>query len=177
MIGLGVEGAKEFFFDRPAVTNAVDRGAKKALSKAGAFVRQRARSSIRKRKKTSAPGSPPSSHVGTLKRFLFFAYEPTRKSVVVGPAKTNQVFFQGDGRPVTGAVPGVLEHGGEISVLEVSKSGRWQRANLTSKRRLAGLPTRLRTARVAARPYMLPALRAESANFAALFRDSARKAA
>lgn len=46
---------KEFkltFFDRPAVLNATDKASRKVLSKFGAFVRTRARRSIRKAKQT-----------------------------------------------------------------------------------------------------------------------------
>src|SRR5690606_6172596 len=58
-----VSGMKitELFFDRKAVTSRVDKATRKVLSRFGAFVRRTARSSIRKRKKTSQPGSPPSS--------------------------------------------------------------------------------------------------------------------
>ena len=73
------------FFDRPAVANALEQGNKRALSKIGAFIRQRARTSIRKRKKASDPGQPPSSHVGFLKKGILFAYDAASKSVVVGP--------------------------------------------------------------------------------------------
>ena len=51
---------KQMFFDRAKVKNAVDKGVRKVLSKFGAFVRRTARSSIRKRKRVSAPGEPPS---------------------------------------------------------------------------------------------------------------------
>ena len=81
-----IETTKAFFFDRAAVERAVDNGTRRALSKFGAFVRQRARTSIRKRKATSKPGSPPSSHEGSLRRLILFAYDPGRKSVVIGPA-------------------------------------------------------------------------------------------
>ena len=83
MIGIKID--KSMFFDRPAVLGAVDRATRKVLSKFGAFVRTAARSSIRKRKAESQPGSPPSSHVGTLKRLIFFGYDPANKSVVIGP--------------------------------------------------------------------------------------------
>ena len=76
---------KQFeFFDKDLRT-ATDRGVKRALSKFGAFVRTRAKSSIRKRKKISEPGSPPSSHTGKLKRLIFFGYDAKNYSVVVGP--------------------------------------------------------------------------------------------
>jgi len=43
-----IEGVKWMFFDRPKVVRAVERARRQALQKAGAFVRRRARSSIRK---------------------------------------------------------------------------------------------------------------------------------
>lgn len=89
------------FFDTEAVRRAADAVTRAALSRFGAFTRQRARSSIRKRKKVSAPGQPPSSHEGSLKRLILFAYDATRKSVVVGPVK----FARGE-------APRLLEHGG-----------------------------------------------------------------
>ena len=49
------------------------------------FVRTTAQHSIRKRKSVSRPGQPPSSHVGTLRRLIFFAYEPAKKNVMIGP--------------------------------------------------------------------------------------------
>ena len=77
---------KSMFFDTAKVKKAVSSGTRKVLSKFGAFVRRTARSSIRSRKKSSAPGSPPSSHTGLLKRLIFFGYDPSRRSVVIGPA-------------------------------------------------------------------------------------------
>ena len=73
------------------------------LSRFGAFVRTRAKTSIRKRKGTSPPGSPPHSHVGLLRKFILFAYDPTRKSVVIGPTLIR----------AESQAPRLLEHGGE----------------------------------------------------------------
>src|SRR5262245_52774098 len=102
---LGFE-VKRLFFDRKAVMNALDRGARRALSRAGAFIRTAARSSIRSRRTSSKPGAPPHSHTGLLKRFLFFSYDSAQRSVVVGPAKLNR----GSGAPK------VLEHGGRATI-------------------------------------------------------------
>ncbi|MCL4743749.1 MAG: hypothetical protein KJZ54_16250, partial [Phycisphaerales bacterium] len=66
---------KQMFFDRPKVRRAVDAARRKVLSKAGAFIRQTARTSIRKRKGSSKPGNPPHSHVGLLRRFILFGYD------------------------------------------------------------------------------------------------------
>jgi hypothetical protein len=76
------------------------------LSKFGAFVRQRARTSIRKRKGTSPPGQPPYSHVGLLRKFILFAYDQDRKSVVIGPTLTKE----------ESEAPRLLEHGGNTEM-------------------------------------------------------------
>src|SRR5690606_27235103 len=90
MIGMKVNQAKALFFDRRAVTSRVDRATRKVLSRFGAFVRTRARSSLRRRKGASPPGQPPSSHTELVKRFLFFVYESEQKGVVIGPALLNK---------------------------------------------------------------------------------------
>jgi len=58
----------KLFFDRQAVISKVDAATRRVLSRFGAFVRQRAKSSIRKRRNPAPPGSPPSSHTGLLKK-------------------------------------------------------------------------------------------------------------
>jgi hypothetical protein len=78
---------KRFFFDRKIVVEAVNKATLKALSNAGAFIRTRARSSMRRRKGISSPGQPPSVHAGQLKDRLYFAYDPSARSVVVGPER------------------------------------------------------------------------------------------
>lgn len=47
-MGLTIEGAKSQFFDRSVVGRAVDKAKKRNLSMAGAFVRRRARQSMKK---------------------------------------------------------------------------------------------------------------------------------
>jgi hypothetical protein len=96
---------KELFFDAPRVLSAVDRATRAVLSKFGAFVRTAAKHSIRKRKAVSQPGSPPSSHVGTLRRLIFFGYDPGQKSVVIGPTPFT-------GAAGTAEAPPLLEYGG-----------------------------------------------------------------
>jgi hypothetical protein len=93
------------FFDRPAVKNAVEERTRKALSRMGAFVRQRARQSMRRRKGRSPVGKPPSAHEGQLKDLLFFAWDRAAQTVVVGPMK----FRRGD-------APSLNEYGGAAAV-------------------------------------------------------------
>lgn len=95
---------KTLFFDSAKVVKSVDAGTRRVLSRFGAFVRRTAKGGIRKRKASSAPGSPPSSHTGLLKRFIFFGYDPSRRSVVIGPTRLTE-----NNR---GDAPANLEYGG-----------------------------------------------------------------
>jgi len=101
MIGMNFKEATGGFFDRAKVVRAMDSATRRNLSKIGAFVRTRARSIIRTRKRVSDPGEPPSSHTGILKALIFFAYEPARKNVVIGPTVAR-----------AGEAPALLEYGG-----------------------------------------------------------------
>src|SRR5260221_9162328 len=92
---------KGLFFDRDLVLGKAEKASVKVLARFGAFVRRRARSSIKplpKRAKTrekrgisadgtSAPGNPPVSHKGTIRDFIFFSYDPTSNNVVIGPVQ------------------------------------------------------------------------------------------
>ena len=136
---------KQLFFDTKAVRDKVDATTRRVLSRFGAFVRRTARSSIRKRKRISDPGSPPSSHTGLLKKFIFFGYDTQKRSVVIGPERLSQ-----KGR---GEAPHLLEHGG---------TG-------TAERR--GKRKRMR---IRPRPFMGPAFEKEEPQLPAMWRDSVR---
>ena len=98
---------KKLFFDRDVVIRAMDDATRRALSKAGAFVRTAAQSSMRSRKKASEPGKPPSAHGNPLlKRLLFFSYDPSSKSVVVGPTPFGK-----------GNAPELNEFGGSTTIV------------------------------------------------------------
>ena len=137
-----------FFFDRKGVRNRVDAATRKVLSRFGAYVRRTARSSIRKRKKPSQPGKPPSSHTGLLKRFIFFGYDLSRKSVVIGPARLSE-----RGR---GEAPSILEYGGATMVTTRGRKKKRKRS------------------RIRARPFMGPAFEKERPQLPAMWRDSVR---
>lgn len=194
-----VEQFKSAFFDRDAVLKAMDRTTAKALSKFGAFVRQRARTSLRYREASAPPGQPPSAHktmnrakrskktgvtkiqsVSPLREFIFFAYEKETQSVVIGPAKTNQMNAFGTEHPI----PHVLEYGGTVGIhehLHTWRDGRqeWIRTDLRfrlsgqSWRSAVGKPRRVRKANYAARPYMVPAFVAELPNLIKFFQEHA----
>lgn len=160
--------AKARFFDRAGVLAASDRATMAALARFGAYTMRRARTSIRMRGpgKVSEPGNPPFGHDdgggrSRLRYGILFWADPHWKSVIIGPEKLNVVYFNGAGQPTRGTVPRVLEEGGTIQVLEWFRAGRWSRADLRSRRRMAQHPTRLRPVQVRARPYMGPAFHAE----------------
>lgn len=145
MIGFRLPQAKGLFFDRAVVTGAVDKATRRVLSKFGAFVRQRARTSIRKRKAISQPGQPPSSHTGRLKRHLYFLFSPESRSVVIGPVLL-------DGVESTDA-PRLLEHGDTVT-----RKRRGKRTRMTYR----------------PRPFMGPAFEKEQSQLPALWKNSVR---
>jgi hypothetical protein len=156
---LTLQQAKNNFFDRKKVIRAVDAATRKALSKVGAFIMRRARTSIRPvgdDLAPSKPGDPPKSRTGLLRGGILFGYEPTEKSVYIGPIALNS--------KVDGSIPRVLEMGGTVEVSRLARGGR--RTGKRYKKRV----------RIAARPYMGPALQAEIAagTIPEQFRDSVR---
>ena len=144
---------KAMFFDRPRVQKAVSHANRRAMSRAGAFVRTRARTSMRKRRGTSRPGQPPYAHEGSLRRMILFGYEPSRETVVVGP-----VGFR------SSEAPNALEFGGRTTVV---------RRRRTARRGQRVIKTQVR---IAARPYMAPALDKERPKLPALWRNSVKGA-
>lgn len=173
MMQFGME-VRQFFFDRKAVTDAMEKSNAKALSKAGAFIRRRAQSSLRRRKSVSEPGSPPSVHstdrIATLKNILFF-YDSSAGRLVVGPVGLNQRqqswITMGN---IT--VPQLHEFGDVMVIREWSWNGgrTWTRQDLrfrhTSRKRkeVYNWIERRRRAVYKPRPFMAPALAAELEN-------------
>lgn len=183
-----IDKLKRGFFDRKAVAEEVGKGAAQALARAGAFVRTKGRSLLRRRKGPSAPGSPPSVHssdrFATLKNILF-AWDSRTKSVVVGPVRLNLVNriklatggSTGQGGRAT--VPELHEHGGTNAIVEWLRpqadipirrlpngiviykhyASRWERADLRHRiSSKASWRKRIRTAKYPARPTMQPAM-------------------
>lgn len=129
---------RRFFFDRKAVTQGMDRARIAGLSKFGSFVRRGDKSSLKYKAGKSAAGTPPHVHTSAhfsrtkkvkgvptkqaaspLRELIFFGYDPSSRSVVIGP-----VAFKS--RVGTGKVPRVVEHGGVGAY--VSKGGKLKQA-------------------------------------------------
>lgn len=160
---------KSAFFDRQAVIKAVERVEHRTMSKSLAYIRTTARTRVlRRRKKASQPGSPPSVHsrdnFATLKN-IWFAYDQRRSSGVVGPVKLNgnqsaYAFPNGN------TVPGLLEGGGSMTVTEESwkSENKWRPARRIKSRRSHGKKFRKRRVTVKPRPFMQVALDREVQN-------------
>jgi len=133
-------------FSPRAVQRSMDPVKKDALTHAGASVRKRARQSIRRRKGTSKPGEPPRSHVGTLKRLIYYGWDPASESVVVGPLR-----FGEGGAPA-------LEYGG-LARIKINRGDKAVRVR----------------ARVRARPFMGPAKKQVEPLMAGFWRQAALK--
>jgi len=134
------------FFDSAAVLTALDPSRRVALARGGAFIRRTARNSIRRRKTPSTPGQPPTNQTGTLKKLLFFGYDRSTSSVVVGPA-----LFAGRKSP-DGPTPPTL-------TLEAGGTFYRQRRDALEARRIEP------------RPYMGPALAANLSKLPPLWKD------
>jgi hypothetical protein len=153
---------KAMFFDAPLILRRVAKARRSYLSKAGAFVRRTARTSIRSSSKPSSPGKPPHSRIGAMIaavnrkrkkegkskvkagfqgiRHILFAYDATADSVIVGPISNKD-----------GMVPHALEFGGDS---------------------LAWMDGKREPIQIAARPFMFPALESEAPKFPDLWKDS-----
>lgn len=178
---------KKFFFTADAVTKRLEKAKLTALRRFGGYLAKTAKRSMRYRKGPSAPGQPPSAHKNKrraalkkmgramnngalLRELLFFAYDPTTDTVVVGPQG-----FAAKGSNVP--TPQLHEEGGERTgqkgdVLEVKNpAGRDERGRFFSRGvhliRMEG-----KRLRFPARPYMAPALKKTRAKFAEMFRST-----
>lgn len=186
---------KEFFFDRDVVKRLVGKKNASALYRMGRNIRQRARRSMklrgyarkppttdRMRKKqareireqpASPPGSPPYAHSGdpvaTLRNILY-AFSPRSISTVVGPLRLNQTQSL-NGRVSAGTIPALHEFGGTAQIKEKRVGRSWAPQGRRKPR--PGQPTRLRTAKYPARPFMAPALAKEAPKFPTIYARSA----
>lgn len=141
------------------LTERAERTHRRALLKIGAFIRRRARSSIRRSKKSAAPGKPPRAHSSYASlRNIRFALGPAGQSVLIGPIKLRT----GANAALRTTIPALMESGGRIPMRE-TRSGKYWRA-VGRRRPGPGRPTRTRIRRYRPHPFMGPALEAETRN-------------
>lgn len=103
------------FFDKEKVTKALDRKTRRIFMRYGGRIRKYAQFSMRSRKGSASPGSPPHAHgEKLLKRLLFFSYEDSSKSVVIGPVLLE--------RTKEKKIPRLMEEGGIVTGLYKGKT-------------------------------------------------------
>ena len=148
--GKAIVRVKQMFFDRAAVVSAVDKATLKVLNHIGGLIRLTARRSIRDasaHNQVSKAGKPPLSHCGLLKNYIWYSYDKSNRSVVVGPVALNA-----KGKDV----PHTLEYGGYSE----EKGRRW---------------TGTKNVFIKPRPYMAPALDKHTPAIAAMWKNSISK--
>lgn len=173
MIQLSFKAAKEGFFDRKKVLDAVDKATYRIFFAFGRQVRARAQRSLQYSEKPSSPGQPPHAHrshtiarvsrktgqvkysaktgqalkrsVSFLREYLFFAYDKTTKSVVIGPALLNSTLSR--------SALSALEYGGQSVIIDHGKR---------------------KQVRIKARPFMGPAAKAEIPTLPSMWQNSVR---
>lgn len=105
----------DWFFDRPRVQAACDRAMLISLTKAGKIVRDKIKQGIKRRglartrqltsargqarvadeirnRPASPEGTPPFTHTGFFRQWIGYAYDPRRRSVVVGSLKAHWLY-------------------------------------------------------------------------------------
>jgi len=80
---IGVKATTQF--DATKVLHRVQQANIESLGHAGGAIRLTARRSIRRSDKPSAPGSPPHTRKGQIKRAIVYAVEKQKQCVVIGP--------------------------------------------------------------------------------------------
>jgi hypothetical protein len=157
---------KDLFFDRAKILNRERAANVRRLSKIGAYVRQRGKSNLRRRKRVSRPGETPSvrsrDSFATLRNILF-ASDRTWESVVIGPRVVPGARLKRSNRQT---VPQLLEQGGQslVTFTKVGVSAESPTGWLPGDRRSGNLkdaPIMQKVVNYEPRPFMGPALQAE----------------
>jgi len=177
-------------FDDDRIRKQLDRAERRNLFRAGKFTRTTAKRSVRKRKKPSKPGNPPHSHVGTLRKLIFYAWDLTSRTMLVGPFRTLPTGGRRNRTRMVDRATGaeVLEKGGSVirTVPKPRGTRRKQTGRMTRRRvrrireeykrrgHQEDLTQKLVT--VAPRPYMSAALVKTMPRFPKLWSNSIKVA-
>jgi hypothetical protein len=165
---IGMRDKTKFFFDKQGkqrIFKGVDEATSKNLSRSGALMRGTMRRLMRRRKKASQPGQPPSAHTKSkqfprgplLKERIDHIFDVSTKSMVVGPDKLGN-----------STAPSTLDQGGMVRTVRIvrqpgKKLSPKALAAFKRKKEAGTLPPRTKKpqtvtgmARVAARPFRAP---------------------
>lgn len=162
--GMNYKVAIKKFFKPDELIEATRRAEYRGLRHQGGYVMKAARASIVKparKNARSAPGKPPFSQTGRLRSSILFTYDNSSHSVVVGAFS-----FGSKGN----AVPGALEHGGQVKIDETVFA--WEKNSRNKMVRRRKKTGRKKTVTVKARPYMGPALERSKSALDAIWKNS-----
>jgi hypothetical protein len=196
MIGIKLDKSKFFFEskDKQRIFAGVDKAQARNLNKSGGFIRTVARRSMRRRKKASQPGQPPSARTQSpshplgplLKERLFYQFDPSTKTVVVGPQKLNTIAYDG-ATQMRGTIPQTLEFGGSMSQMQYldERDGKWRKYDARYRARgfsqkvygrgvMKTIKLRRKQINIAARPYMAPAYKQSEPRLAGVWKDTVK---
>lgn len=144
---------RDWFLDTARVAQLVDKANLRNMQKAGLYVRKVARNSMKKKRGAAPPGKPPHVHRGFLKDALITAYDPTTRTVVVGP-----IGFSSSDSPLR------LETGGRATIKVRHRRRKGEKRGRVTKARVTVHP----------HPYMGPALENSKPYIPELWRSSLR---
>ena len=162
------KGLKASFFDSKNVRKKMDPKKRRFLSKFGAFVRRTAKSSIKpggKSGKTSDPGEAPRTQTKKgLRSSIYFYADRRRENVIIGPILIA-------GRKGGAEALQTLEEGGSTMVEElILKKGKAAGSKFVRESYLrTGRKVR---SRIEARPFMLPAFKAEKSTISTIWKKA-----
>lgn len=154
MIDVTLQAVKASILESQKIMQSMHRAGERAFVRFGAFVRTRAKTSMKYSKNVSEPGNPPRAHSGLIRDFLFFAVESHASNVVIGPMLLNAT------RSKTTLT--ALEHGG---------------LSLIFQRATRNRPASSKPIMVEARPFMQPAFETELERAPYLWENSLRETA
>ena len=187
-------------FNKNQVISNLSRLERHALSRAGSYVAEAARRSIRKSRRQSRPGQPPYSHTEKLRNMIRTAVDSSRVMAIAGAIQRYDVESEG-------LAPAALEHGGvtkytpskgrkyrpgDVGIIELGRGNRTielpnggttkavfakirtgeqlERAN-ANLRKMNELASK-KTITIAARPFMAPALMRSRQAITSFFSES-----
>ena len=188
-------------FNKNQVISNLSRLERRALSRAGSYVAETARRSLKKSRRQSRPGQPPYSHTEKLRNMIRTAVDSNRVMAIAGVLRRYDVESEGLAPPalehggVTKFVPskgrkyrpgdyGVMELGRGNKTIQLPNGGttkavlakiktpeQLERAN-ENLRKMNELASKKKTVTIAARPFMGPALMRSQQAITSFFNES-----
>jgi len=153
-------------FGDDRINRLMSQARKRALMKAGQFLRRAARTGIRRSSKPSSPGQPVHTQTGFFKEAIRYEYDTGMNAVVVGPAYGDPDIMR------------LHESGGSRQLVEWSRRGskKWRPPGWRPRGRGAERTGRTMQVRYPDRSYLVSALEKAKRDLLAKFPEAFREA-